>query len=116
MLDLDLSVQGTQWSTPTHIVLADVDAFAANDEGNIDAVIDEQRHAVLLRYLVQFPCHRNQMSRVTRLLAELDDSDTPLEGLLDDMVEGSVAEDRPRRVGDQIQRVVGQLWLPHRDF
>ncbi len=103
MLDLDSSLQGTHWSTPTHIILADVDAFATDGEGNIDAVIDEQRHAVFLRYLVQFPCHRDQMPRVARLLAELDDGDPALEGLLDDMVERSVAEDGPRRVGDQIQ-------------
>jgi hypothetical protein len=89
-----------------------VDALAADGQGHIYAVVDEQRHIVPARDLMQLPGFCHQLPRVARLLAELDDSDAPLDRRLDDGIEVAVAEDGGGRVGDQVQRVV-DLWLAH---
>lgn len=95
--------------TQTHVILAQVDALAAHGEGHIDAVVDQQGHVVLGRDLVESPGRGDEGARVAGLVAVLDDGDAAPEGLLDDIGEVPAAEEGGRRIGHEVETVVGLL-------
>lgn len=90
----------------THVILAQVHALAPNGQGDIDPVVDEQRHSMLLRDGVQSLCRLYQVSRVARLVPVLHDGDAPADGAVDDVTDVLVAKDRGCGVGHQVEGVV----------
>lgn len=86
----------------THVILADMNTLATHGQGNIDAVIDEQRHAVGLSDAMEPTGNLDQRTGVACLVAELDASDATFEGLLDDVGKIPVPQDRGRVVSHKV--------------
>ena len=93
----------------TKVILANVNTLAANSKGNIDAVVDDERHFVLPCDCVQSLGCRHHDTGVARLVSVLHYCDAALERFLDDMANVSVAEDGSGRVSDKVKRVVNNL-------
>lgn len=96
----------------THIILANMNSLAPNLNSHVHAVIDEQRHAILLRQGVQAAGHVDDEVLVAVLVAVLDNGGAAPERGLDDVGQALVAEDGGRRVGDEVDAVVW-CWLGH---
>lgn len=69
----------------THVILANVYALAANLDSDIDSVVDQQRHAILLRDPVQLACHGRGILPGRGFVAVLHDGDAAAERRLDDI-------------------------------
>lgn len=84
-------------------------ALAAHGQRDVDPVVDEQRHPMLLSDGVQPLRRRYQVSRVARLVAVLHDGDAPADGAVHDVTDVLVAKDRGCGVGHQVEGVVSHL-------
>lgn len=93
---------------PTHIILSNVNSLAANLHRDVHAVVDEQRHAVVPRERVQAASRFHHGRLLALLVAVLHARHAALERRLDDRDEVLGAEDRGRRVGDEVHAVVGR--------
>lgn len=90
----------------THVVLANVHALAADLDGDVHAVVDEQRDAEAAGDGVQLPGRVDGFGAGAVLVAILQHGDAAAQRGLDDGAEVAGAEDRGRRVGDEVDAVV----------
>ena len=96
-----------------HVVLADVDVVGPDEDGQVGAVVDDQRDAQAARDRASFLEHREQRGIREGLLPQLDEVDAAAHGRLEEGVEVRARtrdqiEPRVEGVISRRQRVVRQ--------
>lgn len=92
--------------SPTHIILAQMDALAAHGEGHIHSIIDQQWDIVSFRDLVKLPRGGNEYAGIAGLVSVLHDSYATTDCLVDDVTEVPAAQNGGRGVCDEVETVV----------
>ncbi|KAL3964629.1 hypothetical protein ACCO45_001633 [Purpureocillium lilacinum] len=87
---------------PTHVVLANVNALAANLDSHLNAVVDKQRDAEAARHGEQLAGGAHGIVVRGCLVAVLHDAGAAPQRGLDHGREVARAEDGGRRVGDEV--------------
>lgn len=99
-------------SAPTHVILPDVTALAADSEGYVDPVVDEKRDVVSSGDLVQLSGDPYELPSIARLVPELNAGDATSQRGLDDIADISSPKDRWCRVCDEVEPVI-YVFFPH---
>lgn len=97
----------------THVILPNVHALTANLDGDIDAVVDQERHSMALGKLVQLLGDDDDVLFGAVLVAILDDGYAASQRGLDHADEVFVSQDGGRGVGDEVDGVIYCHFLVH---
>lgn len=95
---------------PTHIILSNVHALASYGESNVNTIVDNKGHTVLLADSMKYLGNLYLLPCICLLLAILHNGDSSLTGRFNNLEDIIGTENSRCLVGDQVKRII-HSWL-----